>query len=252
MNPPAGKVWLIGAGPGDPELLTLKAVRALGEADAVLLDDLVDRAVLKHARAGVQVVGVGKRGGCRSTPQAFIERKLIQLAKQGLTVARVKGGDPYVFGRGGEEVEALSRAGIAHEVVPGIPAGVAAPAAAGIPVTHRDHCHGVTFVTAHTRGGREPDWAALAASGTTLVIYMGVSCAERLAAGLIAGGLAPTTPVAIIENATRQNARNVFTQLDRLAGDARAQAIVSPAVIVVGEVVRGAALASRVAVPAAA
>ncbi len=252
MNPPAGKVWLIGAGPGDPELLTLKAVRALGEADAVLLDDLVDRAVLQHARAGVRVVGVGKRGGCASTPQAFIERKLVQLARQGLTVARVKGGDPYVFGRGGEEVEALARAGIACEVVPGIPAGVAAPAAAGIPVTHRDHCHGVTFVTAHLRGGREPDWAALAASGTTLVIYMGVSRVERLAFALAAAGMAGAMPVAVIENATRPGARNVFTTLDRLAGDARLHAIVSPAVIVVGEVVRGAALARRCAALAAA
>lgn len=247
MKRPAGTVWLIGAGPGDPELLTLKAVRALGAADAVLLDDLVDRAVLRHARADVQVIEVGKRGGCRSTPQAFIERKLIQLARQGLTVARVKGGDPYVFGRGGEEVEALARAGIACEVVPGIPAGVAAPAAAGIPVTHREHCHGVTFVTAHTRGDREPNWDALAHSGTTLVIYMGVARAAQVAVGLSVGGLAPATAVAIIENATRPEMRTVVTRLDRLAQDAVAQQIVSPAVIVVGEVVHCAALARQAA-----
>ncbi len=245
MKRATGTVWLIGAGPGDPELLTLKAVRALGAADAVLLDDLVDRAVLKHTRADVQLIEVGKRGGCGSTPQAFIERKLIQLARQGLTVARVKGGDPYVFGRGGEEVEALARAGIACEVVPGIPAGVAAPAAAGIPVTHRDHCHGVTFVTAHTRGDREPNWPALAASGTTLVIYMGVARAARVAVGLSAGGLAPATPVAIIENATRANMRTVVTRLDRLAQDAAAQRIVSPAVIVVGDVVSCSGLARQ-------
>ncbi|MGH7290373.1 MAG: uroporphyrinogen-III C-methyltransferase [Myxococcota bacterium] len=174
-----------------------------------------------------------------------MERKMIQLARQGLTVARVKGGDPYVFGRGGEEVDALARAGIIAEVVPGIPAGVAAPAAAGIPITHRDHCHGVTFVTAHTRGGREPNWSALAASGTTLVIYMGVARAARVAEGLTAGGMAAATPVAVIENATRPEMRTVVTRLDRLADVAARQRVVSPAVIVVGNVVRCAVLARQ-------
>ncbi|MCW5575118.1 MAG: uroporphyrinogen-III C-methyltransferase, partial [Burkholderiales bacterium] len=143
----SGKVWLVGAGPGDPELLTLKAARVLGGADVVLVDDLVDPRVLAHVRPGARIVEVGKRGGCRSTPQAFIEKLMIRLARRGTVVARLKGGDPFVFGRGGEEAETLARAGIACEVVSGITSGIAVPAALGIPVTHRELARGVSFVT---------------------------------------------------------------------------------------------------------
>jgi uroporphyrin-III C-methyltransferase len=237
-----GKVYLIGAGPGDPELLTLKAVRALGRAEVVLIDDLVDRGVLEFAPLAARVIEVGKRGGCRSTSQAFIERKLIQLARQGLTVARVKGGDPCVFGRGGEEVEALRAGGVAVEVLNGITAGIAAPAALGIPVTHRACSHGVTFVTGHTRNGDPPNWKALAQSGTTLVIYMGVSRLAQITAELIAAGLAAQTPAAIIQNATLGTQKSVVATLGSVAAEAGRTGITSPAVTVIGKVVNRAAV----------
>lgn len=236
----SGKVWLVGAGPGDPELLTLKAVRALGAADVVLIDDLVERAVLAHVRLDARVIEVGKRGGggCRSTPQDFIERLMIRYARRGAVVVRLKGGDPFVFGRGGEELQRLQHAGIETEAVSGITAGIAAPAAVGIPITHRGASLGVTFVTGHTRDGGQPDWKALACCGTTLVIYMGMAHLDDIAAGLIAGGLAPTTPAAIVQNGTRSDQRSVVGTLASLPAEARAAALGSPAVIVVGEVAR--------------
>jgi uroporphyrin-III C-methyltransferase len=230
-------VYLVGAGPGDPELLTLKAVRALALADAVLIDELVDRRVLEFAPAA-RVIAVGKRGGCRSTPQAFIERKLVQLARAGLTVARVKGGDPFVFGRGGEEVEALRRAGVEVEVVNGVTAGVAAPAAIGVPVTHRDCSHGVTFVTAHTHSDGGPNWSALARSGTTLVIYMGMARLANIAAALSAAGMPAATPAAVIQDATLPQQASVVATLRDIATVAREAGLGSPAIIVIGEVVR--------------
>lgn len=232
----SGKVWLIGAGPGDVELLTLKAVRALGEADVVLLDDLVNRDVLRYGKAGARVIEVGKRGGCRSTPQVFINRKMVQFARAGSTVARVKGGDPYVFGRGGEEVALLAAQGIACEVIPGISAGIAAPAAAGVPVTHRDVAHGVVLVTGHPRAGEAVNWEALAKSGLTLVIYMGVVQCERIVTALSAGGLDGDTPACVIENATRTHQRSVSTRLNLLAQTIREQHICSPAILVIGKV----------------
>jgi uroporphyrin-III C-methyltransferase len=248
MNAPAkipfkpGKVWLIGAGPGDVELLTLKAVRALGEADVALVDDLVNREVLGFLRPGTRVIEVGKRGGCKSTPQAFIERQMVKLAQDGHVVARVKGGDPFVFGRGGEEVETLRSAGIAVEVVSGITAGIGAPAAMGIPVTHRDASRGVTLVTGHVRedgrDGAAPDWAALARTGTTLVIYMGIAQLAQISARLAAGGMSASTPVAVIQNGTLPNERRLVSTLATVAADAAAAGIGSPAVVVVGDVVR--------------
>ena len=170
MQNRTGKVWLVGAGPGDPELLTLKAVRALASADVILIDDLVDRAVLTHARQEVRVIGVGKRGGCRSTSQTFINHLLLREARSGNVVVRLKGGDPFVFGRGGEEAAALRAAGIEVETVNGITAGLAAPAAAGIAVTQRGVAQGVALITGHAaadgdKKGEEPNWAALARSG---------------------------------------------------------------------------------------
>ena len=233
-----GKVYLVGAGPGDVELLTLKAVRAIGEADVVLLDHLVNREVLRFARPLAKVIEVGKRGGCRSTPQAFIEKLMVRLARAGKTVARVKGGDPFVFGRGGEEMAALRARGLEVEVVSGITAGMGVTAAMGIPVTHRQICDGVTFVTGHTRDGRQPDWRALAAGGTTLVIYMGVANFDAIVRGLLEGGLSAATPAAAIQNGTLPTQKSVVTTLSALA-QAMAQAgIGSPAVIVIGDVVR--------------
>jgi uroporphyrin-III C-methyltransferase len=231
-----GRVYLIGAGPGDPELLTLKAVRALARADVVLVDDLVDRRVLEHAPAA-RVIEVGKRGGCQSTPQAFIERLMVRLARSGNVVARLKGGDPFVFGRGGEEAIALARAGIACEVISGITAGIGVPAALGIPVTHRDMARGVTFVTGHTRDGEGPDWAALAHTGTTLVIYMGMQRVAGISAALRAAGMAGTTPAAAIQNGTTERQRHVIATLDTLADAVRDAGLGSPALIVIGEVV---------------
>ena len=234
----AGAVYLIGAGPGDPELLTLKAARALARCDVVLLDDLVHRDVLRHCRRGVRVIDVGKRGGCASTPQAFIQRLMIRLARRGAIVGRLKGGDPFVFGRGGEELAALAAAGVMVEVVSGVTAGIAVPAALGIPVTHRDLARGVTFVTGHVRpGGAQPDWAALARNGMTLVVYMGVANVAGIAAALMAGGRSGGTPVAAIRSGTLPDQKTVVTTLDRLAADVAAHRLASPALLVIGDVV---------------
>jgi uroporphyrin-III C-methyltransferase len=244
MNGERGKVYLIGAGPGDPELLTLKAVRALAAADVVLIDDLVDRRVLEHAPRA-RVVPVGKRGGCKSTPQHFIEKLMLRLARRGSVVARVKGGDPYVFGRGGEERLVLEAEGIECVVVPGVTAGVGVPASLGIPVTHRDVARGVTFVTAHTRDGGAPDWAALARTGTTLVIYMGMQRIGEIAAALSRAGMA-ATPAAVIERGTTDAERSVIGTVETIAAQAVAAGLGSPALIVVGEVVLLAHRASAV------
>jgi uroporphyrin-III C-methyltransferase len=242
MTPtPRGKVYLIGAGPGDPDLLTLKAVRALGAADVVLHDDLVNPEILSHARRDARIVKVGKRGGCRSTPQVFIERLLVRLAHNGKTVARVKGGDPFIFGRGGEELLALQSAGIAVEIVPGITAGLGATAAIGIPATHRDHCHGVTLVTGHTRDGVEPNWAALAHSGTTLVIYMGMANLERISVSLLNAGMSPSMPCAVVQDGTLASQRHVAATLIDLVDTVRSAKLGSPALIIVGDVARFAA-----------
>jgi len=227
-------VTLIGAGPGDPELLTLKAARALAAADVVLVDELVNRGCLAHVRSDARIIEVGKRGGCKSTPQDFIEKLLVLYAKENKHVVRLKGGDPFVFGRGGEEVQALRAQGIDVEVIPGVTAGIAVPAALGIPVTHREFARGVTFVTGHTKDGSEPNWQALAASGTTLVIYMGLKNLPRIVAGLTAAGMSAATPACIIENGTLHNQRQQVATLGAL----RASGFASPAIIVIGDVVR--------------
>jgi uroporphyrin-III C-methyltransferase len=233
----AGMVYLIGAGPGDPELLTLKAVRAIAAADVVLVDDLVGRGALDHARPGARIVEVGKRGGCRSTPQDFIERLMVRCARAGRIVARLKGGDPFVFGRGGEEIATLARAGVRVEIVPGVTAGIAVPALAGIPVTHRGLARGVTLVTAHTRDGGGPDWKTLAACGTTLVIYMGMSRIAAICEALMAGGLAGATPAAVLQSGSTDAARALFAPLESLAQRTGQEGFGSPAIIVIGEVV---------------
>lgn len=238
-----GKVWLVGAGPGDPELLTIKAVRVLGVADVALVDDLVHPAVLAHLPAAARVIPVGKRGGCASTPQAFIEKLLVAEARRGSIVVRVKGGDPFVFGRGGEETAALDAAGIPWEVISGLTAGIAAPAAAGIPVTHRDAGHGVAFITGHTRDGAAVNWHALAHSGLTLVVYMGIARCTDIVTGLRAGGLRADLPAAVIQHATLPQQRIIATTLARLAADIQTHGIISPAILVIGEVADAARLA---------
>jgi uroporphyrin-III C-methyltransferase len=237
-----GKVWLIGAGPGDPELLTLKAVRALAEADVVLLDDLVNREILVHAPQA-RVIEVGKRGGCKSTPQAFIEKLMVRLARSGKIVARLKGGDPFVFGRGGEEMLALRAAGVSYEVVGGITAGISAAASMGIPVTHRDSSRGVSFITGHTReNGRAVEWAALARSGTTLVIYMGMGKLLEITRQLMAAGMRDDMPAAVVQQGTLASQRELVATLATLADEVVRAGLGSPAIVVIGEVVNLAVL----------
>ena len=238
-------VTLVGAGPGDPELLTLKAVKAIERATVLLVDDLVNPAVLEHASPSARLVHVGKRGGCKSTPQAFIEKLMVMAALEGETVVRLKGGDPFIFGRGGEEVESLQAAGVAVQVVNGITAGLAAVTSLNVPLTHRDHAHGVVFVTGHAKPGDDgTDWAALAhtaqAAKLTLVIYMGVSGVEHIAAGLLAG-LPGSTPVAVVQHASLPHQREAFCTLGELARTVREQGMGSPAVMVVGDVMAGVA-----------
>ena len=238
----SGKVFLIGAGPGDPELLTLKAVRALAAAAVVLIDDLVDRRVLEFAPRA-RVIAVGKRGGCKSTPQEFIERLMVRLARRGSIVARVKGGDPFMFGRGGEEMLALRRAGVEYEVVSGITSGMAATAALGIPVSHRGLAPGAVFVTGHSGTSVQPDWALLAQSHMTLVIYMGISQLPRIVAALREGGLAAETPAAAIQNGTLDGQKSVVATLSTLPRAVSQAGLASPAIVVIGEVVNLAAVA---------
>ena len=244
-----GHVTLVGAGPGDPELLTLKAVRAIQAASVILVDDLVGDGVLAHARPDARITYVGKRGGCQSTPQATIEQLMLQAALAGENVVRLKGGDPFIFGRGGEEVDSLRRAGIEPVIVNGITAGLAGLSSLGAPLTHRDYAQGVVFVTGHPqKDGPGVDWARLAESARelrlTLVIYMGISSAARIQAGLLTA-LPADTPVAVIERASLPAQRQCVTRLGDLLADLRQCGLGSPAVVVVGDVVRGVAAAHQ-------
>ncbi len=237
-----GRVTLVGAGPGDPELLTIKALKAIQAATVLLVDDLVSDEIVMLAAPEARVVRVGKRGGCRSTPQSFIEKLMITAALEGEIVVRLKGGDPFMFGRGGEEVESLQSAGVMVSVVNGITAGLAGASSMNTPLTHRDHARGVLFVTGHSKPGAPGvDWAAISKSAhqaqLTLVIYMGVSNALQIERGLLRG-LDPETPVAIIQNASLHRQVNVTCVLAGMCQTLAREKITSPAVIVVGEVVR--------------
>jgi uroporphyrin-III C-methyltransferase len=232
-----GFVYLVGAGPGDPELLTFKAARCIASADVILVDALVDPRILEHRKDTARVIEVGKRGGCRSTPQQFIERLMIRFAHAGAVVVRLKGGDPFVFGRGGEEALALKRAGIFHEVIPGVSSGLAASAVAGIPVTHRGIASAVTFVSGHSADGTAPDWEALVKSRSTLVVFMGVKRLPGIVQGLLDAGLAANTPAAAIERATWPNQRVIRASVARIAGEASRMELDSPAILVIGQAV---------------
>ncbi len=239
-----GRCTLVGAGPGDPELLTLKAVRAIASATVLLVDDLVNDAVLAHASPAARIVHVGKRGGCKSTPQAFIDKMMIQAVQEGEQVVRLKGGDPFIFGRGGEEVEHLRQAGIDVEVVNGITSGLAGMSSLGAPLTHREHAHGVVFVTGHAKPGDSgADWAQLSHTAhqakLTLVIYMGVSSLAHICQGLLSG-LPAHTPVAVVQNASLPTQRQALTTLSELVATVQGEDLQSPSIIVVGDVVQGA------------
>ena len=246
-----GKVTLVGAGPGDPDLLTLKAVKAIQAATVLLVDDLVGQDIVALASPGTRVIHVGKRGGCKSTPQAFIEKLMVMAAREGAEVVRLKGGDPFIFGRGGEEIEHLRAEGIEVQVINGITAGLAAAGALGVSLTHRDHAHGVVFITGHARTGSDgTDWRALAAAARnaklTLVIYMGVGGAARIQEELL-GGLPASTPVAVVQRASLPDQRQAVTTLGELHATIVREQLASPAVIVVGDVIGGVAAAREAA-----
>jgi uroporphyrin-III C-methyltransferase len=235
-----GFVSLVGAGPGDPELLTLKGLRRLQEADAVVYDALANDALLDHCRPDVERHYAGKRAGTHCRSQDEINALLVDLALQGKRVVRLKGGDPFIFGRGGEEAEALENAGVAWEVVPGVSSGIAAPAYSGIPLTHRDWSSSVVFVTGHEDPSRvtgRVDWEGLGLSVDTLVIYMGVHRLREISHRLIAGGRAASTPAAAIRWGTTETQTVVDATLGTLADAVEDARLGAPAVIVVGEVV---------------
>ncbi|MBN9695900.1 MAG: uroporphyrinogen-III C-methyltransferase [Zoogloea sp.] len=237
-KPSAGHVALVGAGPGDPELLTLRAARLIGQARVLVVDHLVSDGVLELARPGAELIYVGKESGHHTLPQEEINALLVRLGREGRLVVRLKGGDPYIFGRGGEEVEALIEAGISFEVVPGITAACGASAYAGIPLTHRDHARSVVFATGHRRAGQDAlDWSVLARPQQTAVIYMGVGQLAAHCASLIDHGRGAATPAALVENATSPRQRVVTGTLETLPAIAAQAGIRPPALLIVGEVV---------------
>lgn len=239
---PAPAVWLVGAGPGDPELLTVQAVRAIRQATVLLVDDLVGDGVLRYARRSARIVYVGKRGGCQSTPQAFIQQLMLREAQSGERVVRLKGGDPFVFGRGGEEAEYLRAQGVAVKVVSGITSGLAAATALQVPLTHRAHAHGVMLVTGHAQPGSTglhwPTLAAAAAQGLTLVIYMSVATVAEVQAGLMPS-LPACTPAAVVQHASLPQQRHASGTLGDLPGLIARHGLGSPAIILVGNVLQG-------------
>jgi uroporphyrin-III C-methyltransferase len=235
-----GEVWLAGAGPGDPGLLTLHAANAISQADVILYDALVHEAVLHLARADAMLEFAGKRGGKPSACQRDITAQLIELARQNLRVLRLKGGDPFVFGRGGEEALGLVAAGIPFRVVPGVTAGLAGLTYASIPATSRDTNHGVILVTGQyaAEEAHGLDWAALARTRLPIILYMGMTRLAEIAAALIAGGAAAALPAVVVQNATTAEQRVLVTTLSRVADDAAAQGFGSPSIVAFGEMVR--------------
>jgi uroporphyrin-III C-methyltransferase len=239
MAIPLGKVYLVGAGPGDPDLLTLKGKKCLERADVILYDRLVSEDLLDFAAESAELIYVGKRPGKHCASQTTIEELLIQRARQGKRVVRLKGGDPFVFGRGGEEAEALNRAGIPYEVVPGVSSAIAVPAYAGIPLTHRTCASSVAIVTGHkTSWGNDVRWGELVQSVNTLVILMGLHNLREIMNRLLEGGCEPQRPVALIQSGTRPSQRSVVGTVATIADLAEREKFQSPTVIVVGKVAK--------------
>jgi uroporphyrin-III C-methyltransferase/precorrin-2 dehydrogenase/sirohydrochlorin ferrochelatase/uroporphyrin-III C-methyltransferase len=234
-----GRVFLVGAGPGDPELLTVKAARLLREAEVVVYDRLVSKELLELIPLGVTRIFVGKQRGQHHLPQEEINRMLVRLARGGHRVVRLKGGDPFVFGRGGEEALYLARHGISYEVVPGVTAAMACAAYAGIPVTHRGLARGVQFITGHCQAGQplDLDWRALVDSRSTLVVYMGLANLAEIRDGLIGAGMGKATPAAVIENGTTRAQRRIITTIGMLAESVANEGVTAPALFVIGDVV---------------
>jgi uroporphyrin-III C-methyltransferase/precorrin-2 dehydrogenase/sirohydrochlorin ferrochelatase len=248
-----GRVSLVGAGPGDPELLTLRAARALREADVIVYDKLVDPAVLEYARRDARRIFVGKSKGDHTLPQTEINALLVAEARSGRHVVRLKGGDPFVFGRGGEEFDVLVAEGVRVDVVPGITAATGCAAYAGFPLTHRDHASSVVFVSGHSKDGlSDLDWRALANPRQTIVVYMGVGAAGDVAGKLIEAGLSASMPIAIVENGTRWDQRVIKGELQDTADLIRQHGVAGPALLVIGEVTRAAEAGVRAELKAAA
>lgn len=232
-----GTVYLVGAGPGDPDLLTVKAARLIASAPIIVHDGLVDPAILALARDDARLISVAKRRARHTLPQGDINQLLIDEARGGHDVVRLKGGDPFIFGRGGEEVDDCRAAQVPVEVIPGISAANGAAAEARLPLTHRDHSSAVTFVAGQCKGLSDQDWSGLAGKGRTLVIYMGVHTARDIAEKLIADGVSPDMPVAVLEKGTRDDSRALRTLLTDLPDMIVRHNVVSPALIVIGDVV---------------
>ena len=234
----AGRVYLVGAGPGDPELLTLKAARLLESADVIVHDGLVSQEILDLASSSARLVSVAKKRSLHSVPQDQINQILVSEAAKGHLVVRLKGGDPFIFGRGGEEADDCKAAGVDVEIVPGISAALGCAAQARMPLTHRDASSAVSFVAGQCKGLSDQNWSGLAGKGRTLVIYMGVANAEAIVEKLIADGASPDLPVAVLENGTRSDFRALRTLLTDLGDLVRRENVRSPALLVVGEVAR--------------
>lgn len=232
-----GKVYLVGAGPGDPDLLTVKAARLIGAAEVIVHDGLVDDAIMALASPNARLISVAKSRSKHSVHQDGINAILVREARAGHRVLRLKGGDPFIFGRGGEEAEACREAGVAVDVVPGISAALGGAAQFALPLTHREASSAVTFVAGQCKGLTDQNWAGLAGKGRTLVIYMGLATAADITEKLIADGLSPDTPVAVLERATRPQARALRTLLTDLGDMIAREGVASPAIIVVGDVV---------------
>jgi len=235
---PVGTVWLVGAGPGDPELLTLRAARLIGSASLIVHDGLVDDAILALASPDARMISVAKSRARHTLPQDEINALLVREALAGRDVVRLKGGDPFVFGRGGEEMIACHEAGVPVEIVPGISAAIGCAAEAGLPLTHRGLSSAVTFVAGQCKGLSDQNWAGLAGPDRTLVIYMGVATAADISEKLIADGVSPQMPVAVLEKGTRSDSRTLRSDLAELGDMVKREAVQSPALIVIGEVTR--------------
>ena len=235
-----GKVYLVGAGPGDPELITVKGVRCIQQADVILYDRLVNKELLDYAKPNVELINCGKLPNYHLLQQETINRFLVKYAEKGKMVTRLKGGDPFVFGRGGEEAEICDKAGVPFEVVPGITAGIAAPAYAGIPVTHRDYSSSFAIITGHRKAGEDDNikWEAIAKGIDTIAIYMGVKNLPYIRKKLLEHGKNPDTPVALIHWGTLQNQRIAIGTLETIVDTAEREQVKNPSMIVIGEVVR--------------
>ncbi|MBU1366101.1 MAG: uroporphyrinogen-III C-methyltransferase [Gammaproteobacteria bacterium] len=234
----AGKVWLVGAGPGDPDLLTVKAARLITAADALVYDHLVGAGIMDLARPDARRIYAGKEASKHTLPQDSINELLVQLAREGLSVVRLKGGDPFIFGRGGEELETLVASGIPFEVVPGVTAAAGCAAYAGFPLTHRDHAQSVTFVTGHLKDGTvNLDWPSLARPRQTVVFYMGIGAVGEICKQMINHGLPSLTPAAVIRNGTQPDQQTLLATLGTLPHRIAESGIKPPALIVVGSVV---------------